>query len=77
MITLKVIVNILLLNFWKQKNKIYLVTGKVWYFSKAWLLICSSFLNIEFLYPLNLSEVYTIKYLYFLSKILNLPAKVP
>lgn len=35
---IKVILNILLLNFWKQEMKIYVATGKVWYFSDAWLL---------------------------------------
>jgi hypothetical protein len=61
MMTLKVILNILLLDFWKQKKKIYVVTGKVWYFSNAWLLIRSLFLKIEFPHPLNLSGADTIK----------------
>ena len=60
MMALKLILNILLLHFWKQKMKIYVVTDMVWYFSKAWLLIYSSFLNFEFLCPLNHSEADTI-----------------
>jgi hypothetical protein len=59
--TLKVILNFLLLDFWKQKMKKCEVTGKVWYLYNAWLLIRSSFLNVEFLCRLNLSEANTIK----------------